>query len=397
MAEHFAPVFAVIARDAARREAERELAYDAVALLRDAGLTRVHLSWDHGGLGASLVQLIELLIDLAEADSNLPQALHSHYLFTHILNNRAQGPITDWLLGETAAGAIFSNAIVELPPATGYRPTLWDTNGSLNGDKFYTTGALFSDYLLVSTKHPADDSPVLTAVEADHPGVQRVDDWNGFGQRLTASGSTFFNDVPVNPDRTMSIATPSGMLGYPYIWLILAATQVGVGQAALRDISAYVEARRRTYHHSSAETPAQDPLVHQVIGDVATKVSAARYIALGAAADLEAAFEAVREEDDLESQTFIEAHTSANLAVCGATVTISDSIIEATNRIFEAGGASALDASKQLHQHWLNARVLGSHTPLIYRSRMIGDYYLNGTRPPMSTTVRDSAPNKETA
>lgn len=395
--EHFAPTFDAITQGTKEREKDRELGFEAVELLRESGFTRAHLPWADGGLHCSIEQLIDLYIDLGTADSNLAQGLHSHFLFTQIVANRDHGPITRWILDETAAGKIFGNAIVELPPATGYRKTTVEQNNELNGDKFYTTGALFSDHLLVSAHNPVDETQLLYAVPANHSGVRRVDDWNGFGQRLTASGSTLFHDVPVHPDRSLSIATPSGMLGYPFVWLMLAATQVGIGIAALRDITAYVQGRRRTYAHATAETPAQDPLVHHVAGEVSAKVHTARYIALGAAQELQAAFNAVRSEDSLDSEIFRQAHTAANLAVTRATIVISEQIIAATNQIFETGGASAVTAEKQLHQHWLNARVIGSQSPLIYRIRMIGDYHLNGVIPPLVTSVRDSAPQNDNA
>ena len=71
---------------------------------------------------------------------------------------------------------------------------------------------------------------------------------------------------------------------------------------------------------------------------------------------------------------------------------VSELILDATNQIFESGGASATDASRQLHQHWLNARTVASHTPLIYRTQAIGDHRINGTVPPFHSTARNSIP-----
>ncbi|MEU3847447.1 hypothetical protein AB0E44_10695 [Micrococcus terreus] len=77
---HFAPVFAAIAAGSDQREQDHTLAFDAIELLRQSGFTRVRLSHERGGIGASLPQLALLLVDLAAADSNLPQALHGHYM-----------------------------------------------------------------------------------------------------------------------------------------------------------------------------------------------------------------------------------------------------------------------------------------------------------------------------
>src|SRR5699024_6446208 len=76
LAAHFAPVFAAVAAGSAQREQDHELAFAAIEYLRGAGFTRVRLGREYGGIGASLPQLADLLVDLAAADSNLPQALH---------------------------------------------------------------------------------------------------------------------------------------------------------------------------------------------------------------------------------------------------------------------------------------------------------------------------------
>ena len=409
LTEHFAPVFTAIAAGSAQREQDHELAFAAIEHLRGAGFTRVRLGRDHGGIGASLPQLADLLVDLAAADSNLPQALHGHFMFTEQHENESQGAVSEWWLAEVASGKIFGNALVELPPSAGRRPVHWidadpDTvqaaaaTGTtevarLTGDKFYSTGAIFADYLLVSAVRPGleEDGPVFAIIDARDPGVQRIDDWNGFGQRLTASGTTTLDHVPVRAQRTQEFNVPTGVLAYTVLWIVLAATQAGIGATALAEITAFVRSRRRTYDHATAETPAEDPLVHQVIGAVSAKVVSARHIVRGAAAVVEESFLQVRGHTDLEDPVVVQAHARANIALSEASLVVSDLILEATNQIFESGGASATDAAKQLHQHWLNARTIASHTPLIYRTQAVGGYRINGAIPPFHSTARNSA------
>ncbi|WP_313821361.1 acyl-CoA dehydrogenase [Citricoccus sp.] len=407
---HFAPVFAAIAAGSAQREQDHELAFAAVEHLRGAGFTRVRLGRDLGGIGASLPQWADLLVDLAAADPNLPQALHGHFMFTEQHENESQGAVSEWWLAEVAAGRIFGNALVELPPSAGRRPVHWidadlDTvqaaaaTGTtevarLTGDKFYSTGAVFADYLLVSAVRPGleEDGPIFAIIDARDPGVQRIDDWNGFGQRLTASGTTTLDHVPVRAQRTQEFNVPTGVLAYTVLWIVLAATQAGIGTTALAEITAFVRGRRRTYDHAAAETPAEDPLVHQVIGSVSARVGSARHIVRGAAAVVEESFLQVRGHTDLEDPVVVQAHARANVALSEASLVVSDLILEATNQIFESGGASATDAARQLHQHWLNARTIASHTPLIYRTQAVGDYRINGAIPPFHSTARNSAP-----
>jgi len=71
----FAPVFERIAAGAVEREQNRELAYEAVQWLRDAGFTALRVPRRYGGEGITLPQFFRLLVRLGEADSNLPQIL----------------------------------------------------------------------------------------------------------------------------------------------------------------------------------------------------------------------------------------------------------------------------------------------------------------------------------
>ena len=81
LAERFHPIFKRIAEDALRRENDRALAYEAVGWLRESGFGALRVPIADGGLGASPEQFFDLLIELGEADSNLPQVLRAHFGF----------------------------------------------------------------------------------------------------------------------------------------------------------------------------------------------------------------------------------------------------------------------------------------------------------------------------
>src|SRR5690606_6375506 len=100
-----------------------------------------------------------------------------------------------------ADGAIFGGAWSEAGGASFFdmRTALTEDAGrfELNGKKFYSTGSLFADWISVLAKGPDADDVSLVLIEADAPGVSLVDDWDGFGQRLTGSGTTVFDRVEV--------------------------------------------------------------------------------------------------------------------------------------------------------------------------------------------------------
>ena len=123
LAQRFRPIFARIAEGAVERERQRELPHEAIAWLKQAGFGAVRVPREHGGAGASLPQLVQLLIELAEADSNITQALRGHFAFVEDRLNAEPGPGRDrWL-------QLMSNALEKISPEqlpNEYRAAIWE-------------------------------------------------------------------------------------------------------------------------------------------------------------------------------------------------------------------------------------------------------------------------------
>ena len=107
----FRPIFQRIAREAVRREQQRELPFEAIQWLREAGFGAIRVPQAYGGDGATIAQLFRLLVELAEADSNIPQILRAHFAFvegrlnskeaTDVKAFRAQQIVIDLVLEAT--------------------------------------------------------------------------------------------------------------------------------------------------------------------------------------------------------------------------------------------------------------------------------------------------------
>ena len=159
-----------------------------------------------------MLPLFNLLIELAEADSNLVQSLRGHFGFgENLLNSRDPDYQGVWLerlgRGETvspASGEVGNAKQLEF----GTRLSLHGGHWQLSGSKFYTTGALYADWVDVSANNP-DEQRVSVTVRTNDPGVEIIDDWNGFGQTLTASGTAHFREVPVDPLNVIQIGRAS--------------------------------------------------------------------------------------------------------------------------------------------------------------------------------------------
>ncbi|WP_103734301.1 acyl-CoA dehydrogenase family protein [Pseudomonas sp. GZJR-8] len=382
LAARFRPIFQRIAEGAVEREHSRTLPYEPIQWLKDAGFGAVRVPVEYGGDGASLPQLFELLIDLAAADSNVPQALRGHFAFAEDRLNAPPGASRDLWFKRFVDGDIVGCAWTEIGTvAIGEVVTQVSPDGDrwkLNGEKFYSTGSLFSDWIDVYAQRSDTGAAVIAATRTHQPGVVQSDDWDGFGQRTTGSGTSRFTDAVVETENLIDFATRF-KYQTAFYQLVLLATLAGIGRAALIDVGHQVRNRQRIYSHGNATHVSQDAQVQQVVGEVAALVYAAQASALKAAVPAQQAYLARFGGNDVAEH---EANVAAEIESATAQVVVSDLIQRATSQLFNALGASDVRQGKALDRHWRNARTVSSHNPVIYKARIVGDWVINGTEPP---------------
>jgi alkylation response protein AidB-like acyl-CoA dehydrogenase len=384
LAAPFRPVFHRIREGATQRERNRVLPFEQIQWLKDAGFGAVRAPKEYGGGGATLPELFALLAELAEADSNLTQALRVHFAYVEdVLNSRDLGRRERWFM-RIAGGDIIGGAWTEVGEAkmASFSTRVSEKNGrlTLTGKKYYTTGSLFADWIDVGAVNDVDET-VSAVIATKAPGVDIADDWDGFGQRLTASGGATFTAVPVEPEH---VARGEERFGYSaaYVQQVHHATLVGIARAASGDAARAVAERRRNYSHAAAARSSADPQVLQVVGKVHSLTYAAGAVMLKAAEALERSFEQRGGVDLREA-----ANIAAEIEIAQAQTTISSLVLEATSALFDALGASATSVSKSLDRHWRNARTVTSHNPRIYKDRIVGDFVVNGTPPPFQWRI----------
>ena len=295
IAERFRPVFARIAAGATARELARELPYEQVRWLKEAGFTRARLPVEEGGLGIGLSDQFALLIELSEADSNITQALRAHFGFVEDIVGLPAGARRRVWVERIANGETVGSAWTEIgeAPQFGFATRLsrHGTGCVLNGAKFYTTGSLFADWIDVGATYDEDGETVAVSVRRDAPGVDVIDDWDGFGQVGTASGTATFTDVAIAES---DFVIEGGRFRYSpaFYQLVHLATLAGIGRAIVRDIGQLVATRRRSYSNAPSPLPRTDPQVLQVVGRARGDAYAAGAIVLQVARSLDRAFEA---------------------------------------------------------------------------------------------------------
>lgn len=390
LAGRFRPLFRTIRESAVEREQAHRLPHAEIAALKAAGFTTLRLPQSEGGFGATLPELFNLLIELGEADPNVTNALRAHFGFTEeVLNSPFQDYRDRWVR-RIAAGETAGSGFSEAENVVGHFSTrLVRENGAwrLNGEKYYTTGSLFADWINLGADDENGDF-ILAQVPTDAPGVTIVDDWDGFGQQLTASGTARFKDVLLSDDH---VNPQRQRFGYSvaFYQLVHLATLAGIGRAAAGDVARLVRARTRVFSHGNAARVSDDPQILQVVGRVRANAYGAGAAVLRAAEALQRVYETRQDE---ATEVPHAAVAVADLEVNQAVTVVTSLILDATTLLFDALGASSAKRGVGLDRHWRNARTLSSHNPRIYRERIVGDFAVNGAAPPAPYRVGAPAP-----
>ena len=371
-------LIAAIAADAEARDRGEADTRDAIALVRAARLGVFRVPASEGGGGASLGQLYELVLDLAEADSNIPHILRNHFAFIEKALRAPHLPQYQRWIPLANRGELFGLGASELGTQNigdGDGNTKLEPVGEayrLNGTKFYSTGNLYFDHIIVNAKTPHGEF-VGARVSVRQPGVDVQEDWDGIGQRQTASGTTVFSNVDVAAHDVLVHADDVAIVHQAtFAQLYLTTIIAGILRRVAKDAVRLVQQRERNYYHAVAARPSEDPLLQETVGELQSAAFVAEAAVLNAASVLSDAFDsAIAGKPD--NTLFAE----AALRSAKAKVVIDQLALQSATRLFDVGGASAARQVAQLDRHWRNIRTIASHNPGIYKARAIGNHVIN--------------------
>jgi SfnB family sulfur acquisition oxidoreductase len=363
---------------ASARDAERRLPREELDRLSASGLLAVTVPAEHGGADVRTETLAEIFRLLGSADGSLAQIPQSHFAYVNVIRRQGTSEQQKFFFAELLAGRRFGNAqseagtkhVQDIRTRLEPRP---DGSYLLSGVKHYSTGALFADWIPVLAR-AEDDNLHVAYVPRDAPGLTVVDDWDGMGQRTTASGTVRLEAVPVPADRVLPhhLTFQGPQLHGAVAQLLHAAIDTGMAAGALTEAAVFVRTTSRPWFESGVDTAAEDPLLIQRFGELAVQVRAAEALLREAARTVDAA------RADLTDDSAAE----ASVAVAAAKVQAAQAAVDVAGALFEVSGTrSALD-SLNLHRHWRDARTHTLHDPVRWKIQHIGRYVLTGARPP---------------
>ncbi|MFM9614610.1 SfnB family sulfur acquisition oxidoreductase [Streptomyces niveiscabiei] len=364
--------------DASARDRERRLPRAELDRLSESGLLAVTVPAEHGGADVDAATLAEIFRLLATADASIAQIPQSHFVYVNVIRRQGTEQQRKFFSAELLAGRRLGNAqseagtrhVQDIRTRLDRHP---DGSYTLTGTKNYCTGALFAHWIPVLAR-AEDDKLYVAYVPADAPGVRVDDDWDGLGQRTTASGTVHLDAVPVPADRVLPhhLTFEGPQLHGAVAQLLHAAIDAGIAGGALAEAVAFVRTKSRPWFESGYETAAEDPLLIQRFGELAIQVRASEALLKEAARAVDAA------RAELTDDTAAE----ASIAVAAAKVTAAQTAVDVAAALFEVSGTrSALD-SLNLHRHWRDARTHTLHDPPRWKVQHIGRHVLDGTRPP---------------
>ena len=382
---------AAVSDRAAERERNRVLPYADIDQLKRSGLLGITVPSEYGGPDLPPSVLAQVVRLLAEADSNVAQIPHSHFVYLNLL--RLAGSAEQQRAGydQVLAGSLLANAQAERVGRTRAQiTTTLRCNAAgdliLEGTKYYCTGALFAEVIPVLAKlddpegrSGLEPGEYVVYVPAMTEGVAVVDDWQALGQRLTASGTVTLRRVHVDPTwvvrRQPAFDTPNGYGAFAQ--LLHAAIDVGIARGALEAAAAFVRNQSRPWFEAAVANAEDDPLTVQRFGELAVEAATAEAV-------LERAGHAVDQVFATPTET---AATRASLDVAVAKVVAERVSVGISSALFEVCGTRAAAADENLDRFWRNARTHTLHDPKRWKIQHLGRHALLRQAPPRHSAI----------
>ena len=374
IAKSLAERFAV---ESSARDRERRLPLRELDEYSQSGLWGITVPRAYGGAEVSYATVAEVTRIIAAADPSLGQIPQNHLAIVDIIRSAGSEEQKRELFAQVLGGVRFGNAFSEQHSKNVSefltRITPQGDEFAINGRKFYSTGALLAQ--LVPIVASDENGRAHLAIADRHaPGLAIVDDWDSFGQRTTASGTVVIDNVVVPGSRVIKayLVFDQPTANGPIEQIIHAAIDAGIARAAIEETENFVRNYTRPWPDSGQEYGYEDHYTIAAVGDLRIRLHAAEALLEHAGRVVDAA---VLEPNE-------NTVAAASIAVAEAKALTTEIAVLATNKLFELAGTQSTLGKYNLDRHWRNARTHTLHDPVRWKYHAVGNYYLNGIKPP---------------
>lgn len=364
-----------------QRDAERVLPFDEIEAFSQSGLWAITVPKRYGGAEVSSLTLAKIIALFSGVDGSIGQIPQNHFYALEVLRNTGTEQQKQHLYQEVLAGARLGNALAEFKPknASLKQTQIKRTQEGylINGEKFYCTGSLFA-HRIPTLVINEEGREYLAFVRSNSQGLKLIDNWTGFGQRVTGSGSVKFTQVFVAAEDIIPFDTAfqQPTLVGPFAQLMHAAIEVGIARAAFEETLKRVHAAR-PWIDSNVDVATQDPLTIYEIGRVAADIHASEVLLKHAALTI----------DEVRLNTNAETTAKASIAVAKIRAHSTETALKASSKLIELAGSRGSQSVDGLDRFWRNARVHTLHDAARWKYYFIGNYVLNDIFPPRRGTL----------
>ncbi len=388
---------AEFARTYPLRDRDREFPHQEMSTLKQSGLLDMAVPRDNGGSALPFSAIVEVVGTLATGNPAIAQMFGANSILVSLVIPNLPAEQRERLCREIIEDhAFIANASSERYAKTKYawetafHPTPGGDGVRVKGKKFFCTGSLASDRILVMGM--LDGAVAGAFVPRDADGMVIHDDWTpaAMGQRGTASGTIEFNDVYVPwelvvrkpADRDKPDPTSSFVLIGLMQQVTFSAIFIGAASAALNHAMQYVKTKTRPWVQGGVEKTVEDPYILQQVGKMKAYLLAGEGGIERAARSVEGLLAAYGRQTELErlEQVRIE----AMVVTAQAKVVTTEVALRVCEEIFQICGARATLVEENFDRYWRDVRTLTLHDPVNYHAKLVGEHFLQGKPPKMA-------------
>ncbi|MGA9697352.1 MAG: SfnB family sulfur acquisition oxidoreductase [Acinetobacter sp.] len=368
-------------QNAVQRDAERILPFEEIEAYSQSGLWAITVPKQYGGAEVSSYTVAQVIALMSGVDGSIGQIPQNHFYGLEILRNTGTEQQKQKLYAEVLKGARFGNALAEFKTKTAAQKqtaiSAVDGGYIVNGEKFYCTGSLFAHRIptLVKDEHGRE---FLAFIPRQSQGLELVDDWSGFGQRTTGSGTVKFSNVFVEAEDVIPFDTAylQPTISGPFAQLMHASIETGIARAAFEETLIRVR-QARPWIDSGVDKATDDPLTLFELGRIVADVRASEVLLKQAARSIDAA----------KPQPTVENIAKASIDVAKVRAHSTETALKASSKLIELAGSRGSQREDGLDRFWRNARVHTLHDASRWKYYFIANHVLNGVLPPRRGTL----------